>query len=144
MVQEEVLDSATGWVADHTRKYVETDGAEGHLWRGVPTLVLTTRGRKSGKLRRNALIYGQDGDRYVVIASKGGAPEHPMWYRNLVAEPNVHLQVGAEKFAATARTATGEERAQLWPVMANIYPKYDEYQAKTERTIPLIVLERTA
>jgi deazaflavin-dependent oxidoreductase (nitroreductase family) len=143
--REEVVDSPTGWVAAHIRRYVETDGESGHEWRrGVPTLLLTVRGRKSGKLRRTALIYGRDGDAYLVVASVGGAPRHPEWYQNLVEEPEVGLQVGAEKFRARARTADPEERARLWPVMAAIWPDYDEYQARTERDIPVVILERSA
>jgi deazaflavin-dependent oxidoreductase (nitroreductase family) len=108
----------------------------------VPTLLLTTRGRKTGKLRRTALIYGRDGDRYVVVASKGGAPDHPTWYLNLDADPEVQLQVGAEKFTARARTATAEEKPALWRRMAEIWPDYDNYQAKTGREIPVVILER--
>ena len=139
---EEVLDSAVGWVAEHTRRYVETNGEDGHLWRGVPTLLLTTRGRRSGKLRRTALIYGQDGDRYLVVASKGGAARHPDWYLNLVADPNVRVQVGPDKFAARATTARPEEKARLWRVMTKIWPTYDEYQTRTRREIPVVVIER--
>lgn len=139
---EEVLDSPSDWVADHTRRYVETDGRDGHEWNGVPTLLLTTRGRKSGTLRRTALIYGRNGDDYVVVASRGGAPHHPAWYLNLVADPQVWLQVGAEKFTARARTATPEEKPRLWKQMASIWPDYDNYQAKTSRDIPVVILER--
>lgn len=139
---EEVVDSPTGWVAKHIRSYVESDGRDGHRWNGVPTLLLTTRGRKSGKLRRTALIYGQDDDRYVVVASYGGSPEHPLWYRNLSADPNVWVQVGSDRFAARARTATPEEKPRLWKQMASIWPDYDNYQAKTSRDIPVVVLER--
>jgi deazaflavin-dependent oxidoreductase (nitroreductase family) len=139
---EESLDSALDWVADHTRRYVESDGEDGHEWMGVPTLVLTTRGRRSGRLRRNALIYGKDGDDHVIVASRGGHANNPLWYLNLVEDPNVGVQVGAERFDATAHTATAEEKARLWPAMAKIWPAYDEYQAKTERDIPVIVLER--
>jgi deazaflavin-dependent oxidoreductase (nitroreductase family) len=140
---EEPLDSARDWVAEHTRRYVETDGAEGHLWRGYPTLVLTTRGRRSGRLRRNALIYGKDGNNYVVVASKGGAPTHPLWYRNLEADPNVRVQVLADKFPARARTASPEEKGRLWPMMVQVYPPYAEYQekAKPHRDIPVVILE---
>ncbi|HVA26155.1 MAG TPA: nitroreductase family deazaflavin-dependent oxidoreductase [Chloroflexota bacterium] len=141
---EEPVDSASDWVAEHTRRYVETDGAEGHLWRGVPTLVLTTRGRRSGRARRNALIYGRDGDKYVVVASKGGADMNPLWYMNLGADPEVRLQVGAEKLRARARTASAEEKARLWPVMAGIWPAYDDYTAKTSREIPVVILEPVA
>lgn len=139
---EQVLDSPNGWVAEHIRSYVETDGERGHVWNGVPTLLLTTRGRRSGKLRRTALIYGRDGDRYVVVASRGGAPTHPAWYLNLVAEPEVRVQVGAEQFTARARTATPEEKPQLWQTMTAIWPAYDEYQSKTERDFPMVLLER--
>ena len=102
---EEVFDSPKGWVAQHIRRYVETDGRKGHRWRGVDTLLLTTRGRRSGKLRRTALIYGRDGDRYLVVASSGGAKRHPSWYLNLAENPEVWVQVDADRFAARARTA---------------------------------------
>ncbi|MGH3319975.1 MAG: nitroreductase family deazaflavin-dependent oxidoreductase [Streptosporangiaceae bacterium] len=140
---EEVLDSPAGWVADHIRRYVQSDGRDGHEWNGVSTLLLTTRGRKSGRLRRTALIYGRDGDRCVVVASRGGAPQHPAWYLNLMDEPEVEVQVGAEKFAARARTATAEEKPRLWRLMASIWPAYDEYQTKTARDIPVVILEPT-
>lgn len=140
--QDKIFDSPTGWVADHIRDYVETGGGSGHLWRGVPTLLLTTRGRKSGKLRRTALIYGRDGDHYIVVASRGGHPQHPAWYLNLVENPAVQVQVEAEVFTALARTATPEEKARLWPVMVSIWPDYDNYQKNTDREIPVVVLER--
>ncbi|MGN9778765.1 nitroreductase family deazaflavin-dependent oxidoreductase [Micromonospora sp. H33] len=140
---EQVLDSPEGWVADHIRRYVETDGAEGHEWRpGVFTLLLTTRGRRSGQLRRTALIYGRDGDAYLVVASQGGDPKHPGWYLNLREEPLVEVQVGAERFTARARTATPEEKPRMWSTMVAIWPAYDGYQAKTAREIPVVVLER--
>ncbi len=140
--QEQIFDSPSGWVADHIRNYVETGGESGHLWRGVPTLLLTTRGRKSGKLRRTALIYGQDGDHYVVVASRGGHPHHPAWYLNLVENPAVKVQVEADVFTALARTATPEEKARLWPLMVSIWPDYENYQKSTKREIPVVVLER--
>jgi deazaflavin-dependent oxidoreductase (nitroreductase family) len=141
--EEGVTDSPTGWVRRHVRRYLETGGEEGHEWRGAPTLLLTTRGRRSGTLRRTALIYGEDGEgRYVLVASKGGAKEHPSWYLNLVEHPAVGLQVGAERFAARARTATAEERPRLWRLMASIWPPYDDYQRKTEREIPVVIAER--
>ena len=140
---EQVLDSPEGWVANHIRRYVETDGAEGHEWRpGVFTLLLTTRGRRSGKLRRTALIYGRDGDAYLVVGSQGGAPEHPAWYLNLLAEPEVQVQVGAEKFTARARTAGAEEKPRMWRTMTAVWPAYDDYQKRTDREIPVVVLER--
>jgi deazaflavin-dependent oxidoreductase (nitroreductase family) len=130
------------WIAEHLKKYLATNGADGHLWNGVPTLLLTTTGRKSGATRTLPLIYGRDGDRYLIVASRGGAPDHPGWYKNLVANPNVRLQVAADKFAARASTAKSAERARLWPLMTKIWPAYDEYQKKTSREIPVVVLER--
>jgi deazaflavin-dependent oxidoreductase (nitroreductase family) len=141
---EEVLDSPTRWVARHVRRYVRSDGASGHRWHGVHTLLLTTRGRSSGKLHRTALIYGVDGDRYVVVASNGGAKRHPSWYLNLTEQPSVAVQVAAERFEARARTATGAERPRLWRAMATIWPDYARYQAKTDREIPVVLLEPTA
>jgi deazaflavin-dependent oxidoreductase (nitroreductase family) len=139
---EEVLDSPTGWVAEHIRGYAETDGAKGHHWQGVPTLLLTTRGRKSGALRRTALIYGQDGDRYLVVASNGGRPRHPAWYLNLQADPEVRVQVGAENFTGRATAATAAEKPRLWRRMAEIFPMYESYQKRTDREIPVVVIER--
>ena len=129
------------WIQQHIDLYL-SNGEEGHMWQGVPTLLLTTTGRKSGEPLLLPLIYGRDGDSYLVVASKGGAPDHPGWYKNLAANPDVKLQVGNEKFDARARTAAGEERARLWKTMAAIFPNYDEYQARTEREIPVVVLER--
>jgi deazaflavin-dependent oxidoreductase (nitroreductase family) len=138
---DEVHDSPTGWVRKHVRRYVETDGRSGHRWSGVDTLLLTTRGRRTGTLHRTALIYGRDGGRYVVVASNGGAKQHPNWYRNLTEDPDVRVQVGPDTFPALARTATSKERAELWPVMAAIWPEYDRYQTRTEREIPVVLLE---
>ena len=145
--EDEVVDSPTGWVARHIRKYVDSDGRKGHEFHGAPSLLLTTRGRKSGQLRRTALYYGRiprDGgtDAFVVVASLGGSPKHPLWYLNLVADPRVHVQVGAEQHDGVARTATAEEKPALWAMMAKIWPAYDDYQKKTSREIPVIVLER--
>ncbi|MBQ0895919.1 nitroreductase family deazaflavin-dependent oxidoreductase [Micromonospora sp. U56] len=140
---EQVLDSPEGWVADHIRRYVETGGEQGHEWRpGVFTLLLTTRGRRSGKLRRTALIYGRDGDDYLVVASQGGAPQHPAWYLNLLADPEAEVQVGAETFAVRTRTAGPEEKPRMWRTMVDIWPAYDDYQTRTDREIPVVVLER--
>lgn len=140
--QDEIYDSPTDWVAQHIQRYVETDGREGQLWRGVNTLLLTTCGRKSGKRRRTALIYGEDGGCLVLVASRGGHKNHPSWYLNLVENPEVEVQVGADKFSARAHTASPEEKARLWPLMTSIWPAYDDYQARTEREIPVVVLER--
>ena len=132
-----------GWIADHLRRYQATDGADGHLWNGVPCLLLTTIGRKSGASLTLPLIYGRDADRVLIVASRGGAPDHPAWYKNLAAQPRVSVQVAADKFAAMARTAAGDERSRLWNAMAKIWPAYNEYQAKTTREIPVVVLERS-
>jgi deazaflavin-dependent oxidoreductase (nitroreductase family) len=138
---DQIFDSPTGWVAEHINDYVATGGKRGHLWKGVPTLLLITRGRKTGALRRTALIYGRDGDSYVVVASIGGAPKHPEWYLNLVADPEVRLQVGAEIMAGRARTTDGDEKKRLWRQMAQIWPQYDKYQEKTDRLIPVVVID---
>ena len=142
--KQEIIDSPTGWVKSHIKDYVETDGKKGHRWRGYPTLLLTTRGRKSGKLRRTALIYGQDKGRYLVVASNGGAAKHPLWYLNLLDHPEVEVQVGADKFKARARAANSREKPRLWRLMNEVYPTYDTYQeraSKAERVIPVIILE---
>lgn len=139
---EHPIDPEADWQRDHIRRYVATDGADGHLWQGVPTLLLLTKGRRSGKVYRHALIYGQDGDRYVVVASKGGHPRHPGWYRNLVEDPRVRVQVGDRRFEAVARTATAAERPALWRLMTSIWPAYDEYQQRTSREIPVVVLDQ--
>jgi deazaflavin-dependent oxidoreductase (nitroreductase family) len=127
---------------EHVRRYRETDGAEGHDWQGVSCLILTTKGRRSGEPRDAPLIYGTDGEDLLIVASKGGAPEPPAWYLNLEAEPDVEAQVLADRFRARARTATPEERPRLWAKMAEIWPQYESYQRKTEREIPVVVLER--
>lgn len=138
------------WVVEHMKRYRESDGADGHIWTGrdgkqeLPCLLLTTTGRRSGARHETALIYGQDGDSYVIVASVGGADKHPLWYENLVGEPRVEVQVVADRFAANARTAFGDERARLWKMMAKIFPTYESYheKAKASREIPVVVLER--
>jgi len=131
-----------GWREEHARRYLATDGAEGQSWNGMPALLLTTKGRRSSEPRLSPLVYGRDGDRYLIVASLGGAPTHPQWYHNLVANPEVELQVGAERFRARARTATPAEKPALWSVMTGVFPGYDQYQSKTARDIPVIILER--
>jgi deazaflavin-dependent oxidoreductase (nitroreductase family) len=127
---------------EHVDRYRETGGEEGHDWQGTKALLLTTTGRRSGEPRELALIYGRHGDDYLVVASKGGAPEHPGWYLNLEADPEVEVQVGPERFKATARTATPEERDEMWKIMTAEWPAYDDYQTKTDREIPIVVLSR--
>jgi deazaflavin-dependent oxidoreductase (nitroreductase family) len=127
---------------EHVERYEATDGQEGHDWQGTQTLILTTKGRKSGEERKAPLIYGEhDGD-YLIVASKGGDDAPPAWYVNLQADPEVELQVWGEKFKARARDATPEEKPELWAIMTKHWPAYDEYQTKTDRPIPVVVLER--
>jgi len=129
------------WVSDHVDRYLQTDGEDGHIWNGVPTLLLTTVGRQSGRVLTTPLIYGRDRDRYLIVASRGGAPHHPGWYLNLRDRPQVEIQVLASRFLAYARTATENEKPELWSIMAGIFPSYDEYQTRTTRVIPLVILE---
>ena len=139
----EVSDSPIGWVSKHTREYVATDGRKGHKWSGVRCLVLTTTGRSSGLKRRTSLIYGTEGDAFVVVGSNGGKKDNPQWFKNLVADPLVHVQVGAEKFEAIARATAGDERMRLWRMMTKMWPDYERHQKRTAREIPVVVLERT-
>jgi deazaflavin-dependent oxidoreductase (nitroreductase family) len=125
---------------EHVRKYEETGGRIGHDWNGTSCLVLRTRGRTSGELRKFPLIYGRSGDDYVIIASRGGAPEHPGWYKNLLAHPDVEVQVHDQVLPVRARTASAAEKKRLWPIMTAQWPDYDKYQAGTKRDIPLVVL----
>ncbi len=127
---------------EHTQRYKETGGQEGHDWQGTQTLLLTTKGRKSGEPRELPLIYGKSGDDYLIVASKGGADAPPAWYLNLEADPDVELQVWDDRFPAKARVATPEEKAEMWKTMTAEWPAYDDYQKKTDREIPIIVLER--
>lgn len=130
---------------EHVKRYRETGGEVGHEWReGSTILLLTTNGRKTGEPRTTPLIYAEDGDWYVIVASKGGAPENPGWYRNLAKDPNVELQVKDDVFKARARTAEGEERERLWRKANEVWPHYDEYATKTDREIPVVVLERAS
>lgn len=128
---------------EHTRRYRETDGEVGHIWkRGSKILLLTTQGRKTGEPRTTPLIYEESDGDYVIVASQGGAPEHPGWYENLSKDPQVEVQVKDDVFPARARTATGEERERLWKLAAQQWPDYDEYTKRTDREIPVVVLER--
>ena len=125
---------------EHVRRYQETNGEVGYIWNGVPTLLLTTTGRKSGAPRTTPLIHGRDGGDYLVVASMGGAPRHPNWYRNLLADPAAHVQVRAEHMDVTARTAKEVEKARLWKIMTDQWPNFDVYQSRTDRVIPVVVL----
>jgi len=126
---------------NHVERYRETDGAEGHDWRGTQTLLLTTTGRKTGAKRTTPLIYQPYGNDYLVVASKGGAPAPPAWYLNLTEHPRVEVQVRADVFGARARVATPEEKPDMWRTMTARWPDYDAYQRKTDREIPIVVLE---
>lgn len=130
------------WIRDHMSRYLATEGADGHIWRGVPTLLLATRGRRSGNWSALPLIYGEHDGAWIIVASKGGHTAHPGWYLNLVAHPTVQVQVGAARIIAKARTASGAERAERWTEMAQIWPAYNDYQKATQREIPVVVLER--
>jgi deazaflavin-dependent oxidoreductase (nitroreductase family) len=126
---------------EHVDRYRATNGEDGHDWEGTQTLILTTTGRRSGEPRTHALIYGRHGADYLVVASKGGAPQHPAWYLNLEANPDVEIQVKGDKLRARARTARPDQKAELWPIMTKEWPAYDGYQTKTDREIPVVVLE---
>jgi deazaflavin-dependent oxidoreductase (nitroreductase family) len=127
---------------EHVDRYEATGGDDGHDWQGTQTLILTTKGRRSGEPRKAPLIYGEhDGD-LLVVASKGGAPEPPAWYVNLREDPEVEVQVRGDKFRARARDASEAEKPELWKIMTDHWPAYDEYQTKTDRPIPVVVLER--
>jgi deazaflavin-dependent oxidoreductase (nitroreductase family) len=136
------------WIADHTTLY-RSDPEKAHMWDSselggpgvLPTLLLTTTGRKSGEKRDSPLIYGKHGDGFVIIASKGGMPTHPFWYLNLVDTPEVDLLIGSQAVTAKAREAEGEEREKIWKQMCEIYPPYVDYQKATERRIPVIVCD---
>jgi deazaflavin-dependent oxidoreductase (nitroreductase family) len=140
---------APGWQEAHARLYLDTNGAQGHLVDftraggplETPCLILKTTGRHSGAAKLAPLIYGKDGDRFVVVASKGGAPKHPAWFLNLESDPQVAFQVVDKKYRGTARIADGAERKRLFDMMAELYPPYVAYQAKTEREIPVVLLE---
>jgi deazaflavin-dependent oxidoreductase (nitroreductase family) len=145
---DDPLDPPEGWARDHVRTYVATTGEDatmgGHDWlRGSSVLLLTTLGRRTGRGRRTPLIYGRDGERLLIVASKGGSDDPPLWYGNLAANPRVRVQVKGDVFDAHARTASPEERSRYWPIMTAIWPDYDDYQKKTDREIPIVVLEPT-
>ena len=151
MAESQLAPNLPQWMKDHADQYLSSGGTEGHMYRlsrpgapeiTVPSLLLTTAGRKSGQGFIFPLFYGRTGKSYFVIASKGGAPEHPGWYRNVLANPDVDVQVGTEKMRAHARTATGEERARLWKQAVAFFPPYADYQVKAgRREIPVVVLD---
>ncbi len=141
--------SEVPWIAEHIELY-RSDPEKAHMWDSshlggpgvLPTLLLTTKGRKTGEPRALPLIYGKSGDSYVVIASKGGMPNHPIWFLNLEADPACDLVVGPTATSAVARVVEGEERARIWDEMVEIYPPYTDYQKNAgDRTIPVVVLD---
>jgi deazaflavin-dependent oxidoreductase (nitroreductase family) len=127
---------------EHVRVYRETGGERGYRWRGTEILLLTTRGRRSGEERTTPLIHRVDGGRWVIVASKGGTPENPAWFENLSADPNATIQVRDEVIPVRASVAEGEERERLWSLMTEVWPAYDEYAQRTDRHIPVVILER--
>jgi deazaflavin-dependent oxidoreductase (nitroreductase family) len=127
---------------EHVRAFRETDGERGYHWRGTTILLLTTTGRVSGEPRTMPLIHRTDGDRWIVVASKGGAPTNPSWFENLRAQPDAEIELPGERIAVRAEAAEGAERERLWKLMTEVWPAYDDYQARTEREIPVVVLSR--
>jgi len=151
MTEAKLAPNLPQWMKDHVARYQSSGGTDGHMYtinlpnlppKAVPSLLLTTTGRKSGDKYLFPLFYGPTGNSYFVVASKGGAPEHPGWYRNILAHPEVEIQVGTNKMPARARTATGEERARLWKQAVVFWPPYADYQVKAgAREIPVVVLD---
>jgi deazaflavin-dependent oxidoreductase (nitroreductase family) len=129
---------------EHVERYQATDGEEGYLWNGVPILLLTTTGRKTGLARTTPLIFGRDGDDYLVVASQGGAPTHPLWFLNLQADPSATIQVKADLIDVTGAAGPDEDQERLWAIVNSYWPNYDTYQSRTDRKIPVVVLRPTA
>ena len=150
MTEGKLAPNMPQWMVDHTNRYLASGGKEGHMYEmtqpgrpkmTVASLLLTTTGRKSGQKYIFPLFYGEDGNSFIIVASKGGAPEHPGWYRNILANPEVEVQVGTKKIRARARTVTGADRARLWDKALEFWPPYADYQKKTEREIPVVLLD---
>lgn len=150
MTNAKLAPNLPGWMQTHVNRYLDSGGTEGHDYKvtppgypemTVPSLLLTTTGRKSGQEFIFPLFYGKTGDSYFIVASKGGAPEHPGWYKNLLANPDVEIQVGTRKFKVRARTTSGAERARLWQESLQFWPPYADYEKKTDREIPVVVLD---
>ncbi|MVO85072.1 nitroreductase family deazaflavin-dependent oxidoreductase [Streptomyces sp. p1417] len=140
---EEPVISPTGWVAEQARRYEESGGTRGTTIHGAPCLVLDYKGRRTGQWRRTVLIYGRDGDNYLVVASNGGADRHPLWYLNLRDEPGVRLRVDTERFEARAETLSAQDKERVWPHLVDVFAPYAEYRLKTARDIPVVRLSRT-
>ena len=140
-IEGEYEPSPTSWVRDQVELYESSGGTQGTTLRGLPVVILTTRGNKSGKVRKSPLMRVEHGGKYAAVASLGGAPKHPVWYYNVRADPHVELQDGTVKREMVAREVTGDEKAQWWERAVAAFPDYADYQAKTERQIPVFVLE---
>jgi deazaflavin-dependent oxidoreductase (nitroreductase family) len=148
MAEESTTLDPKEWIAEHVRLYFE-DPEKAHMWDStpvggpgiLPTLLLTAIGRKSGEPRHLPLLYQKTNAGYIIVASKGGAPSHPAWYLNLLTNPQCEIRVGSEHHHVVARIAEGDERSKLWNVMVKLYPEYNNYQAATDREIPVVVLE---
>jgi deazaflavin-dependent oxidoreductase (nitroreductase family) len=138
---EEYEPSTAQWVREHVEEFESSDGARGGDLRGMPIVVMTMKGAKSGKLRKVPVMRVEAGGVYAVVASLGGAPKNPVWYNNLVANPSVELQDGSERYDVVAREVTGDEKALWWERAVAAYPDYADYQARTTREIPVFVLE---
>lgn len=150
MAEARLAPNLPQWMIDHANRYLSSGGTDGHMYKAnppgygemtVPSLMLTTTGRKSGEKYMFPLYYGQTGNSYIIVASKGGAPDHPGWYKNLLANPEAEIMVGTKKIKVHARTAAGEERKRLWPEALKFWPPYADYQKKTQREIPVVVLD---
>jgi deazaflavin-dependent oxidoreductase (nitroreductase family) len=151
MIEAKVPEGLPGWMSEHVDRYLKSGGADGHMYKikpqgmdkeiTVPALLLVTKGRKSGEKYLFPLFYGETGKSYYIVASKGGAPDHPGWYKNILANPEVELQVGTKTVKAKARTATGAEREKLWEGALKFWPPYADYKKKTPREIPVVVLD---
>ena len=142
-IQGEYEPSTQGWVRDQVELYESSGGTQGTTLRGtgLPVVVITNRGARTGKVRKTPLMRVEHDGQYAAVASQGGAPEHPFWYHNFRAHPHVQLQDGPAKFDMVAREVTGDERAQWWARAVAAYPPYAEYQRRTSRQIPVFVLE---
>ena len=150
MTEAKMPDNLPQWMKDHVDRYLKSGGTDGHMYttnfpnqpqRTVPSLLLITKGRKTGNKHLFPLFYGEAGKGYFIVASKGGAPDHPGWYKNIVVNPEVEVQVGTKKLKAKARTVSGAERAKLWDQAVVWWPPYVDYQKKTAREIPVVVLD---
>jgi deazaflavin-dependent oxidoreductase (nitroreductase family) len=151
MLDAKIPPTLPQWMKDHVDRYLKSGGTDGHMYtidmpnvpkRTVPSLLLITKGRKTSEKHLFPLFYGKAGNSYYVVASKGGAPDHPGWYKNMLAHPEVEIQVGTEHLKAKARTTSGAERQKLWDEAVKFWPPYVDYQKKVpDREIPVVVLE---